>query len=102
MMTFGHIAGIILEDEQTLLPPPAIGMGATTTTSTTNGIRIDDEVLVVATNSGGNIAIGNSQITCTVEFQVMKKYPGHCVRLGKNGRGCVAGNHIVPFHPDCF
>lgn len=69
----------------------------------------EDEVLIVATNTGNiggsvvaatNIAAG--QIACTVEFQVMKKYPGHCVRLGKSGRGCVAGNHIVPFHPDCF
>lgn len=40
---------------------------------------------------------------CNVEFQVPKIYPGRCMKLGKNGAyGCVAGNHIVPFHQDCM
>lgn len=123
IMTFGHITGIILEDEPVLLPSSALSMSGTSTISGANAMRFgnsnaaggapantEDEVLIVATNTGNigtnggsganNIAAG--QTACTVEFQVMKKYPGRCVRLGKSVRGCVAGNHIVPFHPDCF
>ncbi len=79
-----HIMEIILEEDS-----PAIASSKT-------GVTIDgfDE-------NGGN---GGGLSGCSVEFQVMKKLPGRCVRLGgKNGgRGCVSGNHLVPFHPDCL
>jgi hypothetical protein len=39
--------------------------------------------------------------TCQIEFQVMKKYVGHCAQIGKNMRGCVAGSFIHPYHPVC-
>lgn len=73
---------IILDEDSP--PVAAIGSGA-------SNIEGFDE-------NGGNF------IGCSVEFQVMKKIPGRCVRLGgKNGgRGCVSGNHIIPFHPDCM
>lgn len=83
-MTTAHIMEIILEEDS----PPAAGIA-----SVSNVEGLDE-------NNGGN-AFGTSG--CNVEFQVMKKFPGRCVRLGKNGgRGCVSGNHIIPFHPDCL
>lgn len=39
---------------------------------------------------------------CTIEIPVVKKYTGHCIRLGKKGKGCVAGEHIMPYHFDCL
>lgn len=59
-------------------------------------------------NTGGGSGIGNSGTAtantqiCTVELQVLKKYPGRCVRLGKTGHGCVSGSHIIPFHSECM
>lgn len=76
-MTKAHIMEIILEDDT----PPAAA-AAIANSNTADGF---DE-------SGG----------CSVEFQVMKKIPGRCVRLGGRGRGCVSGSHIIPFHPDCL
>lgn len=32
----------------------------------------------------------------------MKRTTGHCVKLGKAGNGCVAGNYLQPFHPECM
>lgn len=40
--------------------------------------------------------------TCHVEFTVLKKAVGHCVKLGKATRACVSGTYIHPFHPDCM
>lgn len=42
------------------------------------------------------------QQLCTIEIPVVKKYTGHCIRLGKKGKGCVAGEHIIPYHLDCL
>lgn len=87
LMAKAHIMEIILEEDS----PPAAAHSAIT--GSTGNIEGFDE-------SGGN-GIGSSG--CSVEFQVMKKFPGRCVRLGKSGgRGCVSGNHIIPFHPDCL
>ncbi|KAF5296250.1 hypothetical protein FQA39_LY12587 [Lamprigera yunnana] len=38
---------------------------------------------------------------CQIEYQVVKKTMGHCVKLGRNVRGCVSGNYLHPFHPEC-
>lgn len=41
-------------------------------------------------------------ILCHVEYQVMKRVRGHCIKLGTSSRGCVAGNYLQPFHPECM
>ncbi|KAJ6647591.1 hypothetical protein Bhyg_02814 [Pseudolycoriella hygida] len=83
-ITNAHIMEIILEEDSPAVPAIL---------SNANNLEGFDE-------NGGN-GIGTSG--CSVEFQVMKKFPGRCVRLGKNGgHGCVSGNHIIPFHPDCL
>lgn len=40
--------------------------------------------------------------SCHVEFTVLKKAVGHCVKLGKAMRACISGTYIHPFHPDCM
>lgn len=86
-MTRAHIMEIILEEDS-----PAV---AAVASSTGNMDGFDENV----NGNGGTMG-------CSVEFQVMKKLPGRCVRLGgKNGGrvyGCVSGNHMIPFHPDCL
>lgn len=81
-MTKAHIMEIILDEDS----PPVAAMAS----SVGNVVDGFDE-------SGGNGMPG-----CSVEFQVMKKIPGRCVRLGGRSRGCVSGSHIIPFHPDCL
>lgn len=84
-LTKTHIMEIILEEDS-----PPVAAIASSSTGTVEGF---DE-------NGVNGLSG-----CSVEFQVMKKLPGRCVRLGGRnggGRGCVSGNHIIPFHPDCL
>lgn len=50
-------------------------------------------------NSPTNVMEDNM---CHVEFTVLKKAVGHCVKLGKATRACVSGTFIHPFHPDCM
>jgi hypothetical protein len=50
-------------------------------------------------NSQANVMEAN---TCHVEFTVLKKAVGHCVKLGKATKACVSGTYIQPFHPDCM
>lgn len=38
---------------------------------------------------------------CHVEYQVMKRVIGKCVKLGRSLKGCAAGNYIQPLHPEC-
>jgi hypothetical protein len=40
--------------------------------------------------------------TCHVEFTVLKRAVGQCVKIGKATRACVSGSYIHPFHPDCM
>jgi hypothetical protein len=40
--------------------------------------------------------------SCHVEFTVLKRAAGRCVKLGKAMRACVSGTYIHPFHPDCM
>lgn len=101
-----HIMEIILEEE-----PPSVGAATLRGTAAgqpplsspprSSGILEFEE----NAGGGGNVnanPVSNTQ--CNIEFQVMKVFPGHCMRLGRNGggRGCVSGNHIIPFHPDCM
>jgi hypothetical protein len=67
----------------------------------------EDSPAVVATslnhlplaNSPTNVVDDN---TCHVEFTILKKAVGHCVKLGKATRVCISGTYIHPFHPDCM
>lgn len=38
---------------------------------------------------------------CHLEFTVMKRATGHCMKLGKSTVACVSGTYVHPFHPDC-
>lgn len=40
--------------------------------------------------------------TCHVEFTVIKKAVGHCVKIGKVMKACISGSYIHPLHPDCM
>lgn len=39
---------------------------------------------------------------CHVEFTIVKRAVGRCVKVGKAMRACVSGTYIHPFHPDCM
>ncbi|KAJ8974659.1 hypothetical protein NQ317_018878 [Molorchus minor] len=39
---------------------------------------------------------------CHMEYQVMKRVVGTCIKLGRTARGCVAGNYLHPLHPECM
>ncbi|KAK5643950.1 hypothetical protein RI129_007795 [Pyrocoelia pectoralis] len=34
--------------------------------------------------------------------RIIKKITGHCIKLGRSTRGCVSGNYLHAFHPDCM
>lgn len=123
-----HITEIILDDE----PMPAgfgIGVNGGGTSNDGHLTTRDDSVYIISgsnnfaargTNNGAtaaatsatSAAINNNlqnapfgmlpQQLCSIEIPVVKKYTGHCVRLGKKSKGCVAGEHIIPYHLDCM
>lgn len=39
--------------------------------------------------------------TCHVEFTVLKRAVGRCVKIGKTMRACISGTFVHPFHPEC-
>ncbi|CAL7936369.1 unnamed protein product [Xylocopa violacea] len=39
---------------------------------------------------------------CLIEYQVTRKKTGKCMKLGHSVTGCVSGDYMNPFHPDCF
>ncbi|XP_017756970.1 PREDICTED: uncharacterized protein LOC108548510 [Eufriesea mexicana] len=39
---------------------------------------------------------------CQIEYQVTRKKTGKCLRLGHEVIGCVSGDYMDLFHPDCF
>lgn len=43
-----------------------------------------------------------SEKLCHVEYQVIKRILGKCVKLGRNLKGCASGNYIQPLHPECM
>lgn len=59
----------------------------------------DDNPVVVANFGEEDIKEGTP---CHVEYQVMKKTIGHCIKLGRSTKACVAGNYLHPFHPECM
>lgn len=117
-----HITEIILEDE----PMPAglgigvngggAGVGIDVITATRDdsiyilrdsgdnnnfAARANSNGAAAVTNNLQNVPLGTEQL-CTIEIPIIKKYIGHCIRLGKKGKGCVAGEHIIPYHLDCL
>lgn len=74
----------------------------------------EDSPAAVASNVNHFIPLSNSHSTtsttaddnvglCHMEFQVLKRAVGHCVKIGKTARGCVSlSGYIHPFHPDCM
>ncbi|XP_056648344.1 uncharacterized protein LOC130452877 [Diorhabda sublineata] len=69
-------------------------------------IMIDEEIPLLKADKhvqyvSDNVPIEESS-PCHMEYQVMKKVVGTCVRLGRTARGCVAGNYLHPFHPECI
>lgn len=99
-----HIMEIILEEE-----PPMVGAAASAAAGQPplSSPPRSSGILEFEENVGGGASVNVNPVTnaqCNIEFQVMKVFPGHCMRLGRNGggRGCVSGNHIIPFHPDCM
>lgn len=56
--------------------------------------------LAHVSNSQTNVMEDN---TCHVEFTVLKKAVGRCIKLGKTmTTACVSGSYIQPFHADCM
>lgn len=39
---------------------------------------------------------------CHVEFTVLKRAVGRCIKVGKATRACISGTYFQPFHPDCM
>lgn len=99
-----HIMEIILEEEPPMVmaaPLPGTVQPTFSSPPRTGILEFEENV------GGGGGSVNANPVTnaqCNIEFQVMKVFPGHCMRLGRNGggRGCVSGNHIIPFHPDCM
>ncbi|XP_031828227.1 uncharacterized protein LOC116425126 [Nomia melanderi] len=44
--------------------------------------------------------VGNQ--LCEIEYQVTRKRIGKCVKLSHGLNGCISGEYMNPFHPDCF
>ncbi|XP_076761033.1 uncharacterized protein LOC143429353 [Xylocopa sonorina] len=44
----------------------------------------------------------NDGTFCLIEYQVTRKRTGKCMKLGHDVTGCVSGDYMDPFHPDCF
>lgn len=123
-----HITEIILDAEEPM--PAGFGSGVNGVGAANDAMATtrDDSIYIISgssnnfaarTTSNGNggaataAAVNNinlqnaplgtvPQQLCSIEIPVVKKYTGHCVRLGKIGRGCVAADHIIPYHLDCL
>ncbi|XP_016770753.2 uncharacterized protein LOC107965265 [Apis mellifera] len=44
----------------------------------------------------------NDDRPCQIEYQITKKRAGKCIKLSHGVTGCVSGDYMNPFHPDCF
>lgn len=70
--------------------------------------RIPEILFEDETTSSHSNAINNNIVDeveggiCHVEFQVMKRAVGKCMKIGRTVRGCVSGNYVHPFHPECM
>lgn len=70
----------------------------------TREILVDDDSPKSSTNDGpiSNQIPGEENTACHMEYQVMKRVVGQCVKLGRTAKGCVAGNYLHPYHPECM
>lgn len=75
-----HVAEVILDDE---LPP---------------AVHASNEIPTPPAFPSGT---ATEEKFCHVEYQVMKRVIGKCVKLGRSLKGCAAGNYIHPMHPEC-
>lgn len=82
-----HIAELFFEEEDSDSRPTVVAT------------NLNHLPLTHAVNSPNNVVEEN---TCQVEFTVLKRAIGHCMKLGKATRACVSGTFIHPFHPDCI
>ncbi|XP_076622668.1 uncharacterized protein LOC143342547 [Colletes latitarsis] len=39
---------------------------------------------------------------CQIEYQMTRRRAGKCVKIGNGMTGCISGDYMNPFHPDCF
>lgn len=115
LLIYGHLTEIIVEDERSPMPA-GFGIGANSPVTNSNGNGLSDDSVYIIAGNGRNFNNGNganantngpnvpviSTPMCTLELQVSKKLQGHCIRLGKSGHGCVSGEHMIPYHPDCM
>lgn len=64
----------------------------------------DDNPSAKSANEGpiSNQIPGEENTACHMEYQVMKRVVGQCVKLGRSAKGCVAGNYLHPYHPECM
>lgn len=64
----------------------------------------DDNADTKSTNEGpmSNQIPGEENTACHMEYQVMKRVVGQCIKLGRTTKGCVAGNYLHPYHPECM
>lgn len=76
-VSHSHVAEVILDDE---LPPAVHGSNDVPTPPYPT---VADEKF------------------CHVEYQVMKRVIGKCIKLGRSLNGCAAGSYIQPLHPEC-
>jgi hypothetical protein len=51
--------------------------------------------------SSHNLPLTHENI-CQVEYTVVKTAVGHCLKIGRGMRGCIAGTFFHPYHPDCI
>lgn len=68
-------------------------------------ILIDEDNTNIKTPTMRNFAteddVNDNEVPCHMEYQVVKRVVGHCMKLGRSAKGCVAGNYLHPFHPEC-
>lgn len=61
----------------------------------------DSPAAISASNlNHGSIPTPSSE--CHVEFTVLKRAVGRCIKVGKATRACISGTYFQPFHPDCM
>ncbi|XP_060532017.1 uncharacterized protein LOC132705447 [Cylas formicarius] len=76
--------------------------------SQTREIFVDDEVPIFKVDGHDKVEIAEDakeeieHAPCHMEYQVMKRVVGTCIKLGKTAMGCVAGNYLHPLHPECM
>lgn len=88
-LTSGHITEIIVNESDNESPLTAPELLNVHNTVTRSGVVTQSPEEFVK--------------TCSVEYNVIKKEKGKCIRLGSRGlHTCVSDNYVVPFHGECM